>query len=67
MVRVGGGWVALEEFLQKNDPCRGRYSYSLNIYYIIPYEISSSHKIGKGEAIKKSKLLLSWLRELKCS
>jgi len=23
MVRVGGGWMALEEFLQKNDPCRG--------------------------------------------
>ncbi|XP_073988701.1 dystonin-like protein short stop isoform X27 [Rhodnius prolixus] len=22
MVRVGGGWVALEEFLIKNDPCR---------------------------------------------
>lgn len=24
MVRVGGGWVALEEFLVKNDPCRGK-------------------------------------------
>lgn len=23
MVRVGGGWVALDEFLLKNDPCRG--------------------------------------------
>ncbi|CBY40088.1 unnamed protein product, partial [Oikopleura dioica] len=23
MVRVGGGWMALEEFLSKNDPCRG--------------------------------------------
>uniref|UniRef100_A0A4D5S0E1 Putative microtubule-actin cross-linking factor 1 n=1 Tax=Ixodes scapularis TaxID=6945 RepID=A0A4D5S0E1_IXOSC len=23
MVRVGGGWVALDEFLVKNDPCRG--------------------------------------------
>uniref|UniRef100_A0A1I8PMG8 Uncharacterized protein n=1 Tax=Stomoxys calcitrans TaxID=35570 RepID=A0A1I8PMG8_STOCA len=22
MVRVGGGWVALDEFLTKNDPCR---------------------------------------------
>ena len=22
MVRVGGGWMALDEFLQKNDPCR---------------------------------------------
>jgi len=25
MVRVGGGWVGLEEFLQKNDPCRGKF------------------------------------------
>ncbi|KAI2655805.1 Microtubule-actin cross-linking factor 1 [Labeo rohita] len=24
MVRVGGGWTALDEFLVKNDPCRGR-------------------------------------------
>uniref|UniRef100_H2Z6Z6 Uncharacterized protein n=1 Tax=Ciona savignyi TaxID=51511 RepID=H2Z6Z6_CIOSA len=23
MVRVGGGWMALDEFLLKNDPCRG--------------------------------------------
>ena len=23
MVRVGGGWVSLDEFLVKNDPCRG--------------------------------------------
>ena len=23
MVRVGGGWEALDEFLVKNDPCRG--------------------------------------------
>jgi hypothetical protein len=26
MVRVGGGWVALDEFLVKNDPCRGKHS-----------------------------------------
>jgi hypothetical protein len=24
MVRVGGGWCALDEFLVKNDPCRGK-------------------------------------------
>lgn len=24
MVRVGGGWCALDEFLMKNDPCRGK-------------------------------------------
>uniref|UniRef100_H0YSU6 Microtubule actin crosslinking factor 1 n=1 Tax=Taeniopygia guttata TaxID=59729 RepID=H0YSU6_TAEGU len=26
MVRVGGGWMALDEFLVKNDPCRGKLS-----------------------------------------
>lgn len=25
MVRVGGGWMALDEFLVKNDPCRGEW------------------------------------------
>lgn len=25
MVRVGGGWTALDEFLVKNDPCRGQW------------------------------------------
>nr|XP_043908241.1 microtubule-actin cross-linking factor 1 isoform X15 [Solea senegalensis] len=25
MVRVGGGWMALDEFLVKNDPCRVQY------------------------------------------
>ena len=25
MVRVGGGWEPLEEFLMKHDPCRGDY------------------------------------------
>ncbi|XP_052813001.1 microtubule-actin cross-linking factor 1, isoforms 1/2/3/4/5-like isoform X2 [Mya arenaria] len=24
MVRVGGGWITLEEFLENNDPCRAR-------------------------------------------
>lgn len=28
MVRVGGGWTALDEFLVKNDPCRGRLHHS---------------------------------------
>jgi len=27
MVRVGGGWMALDEFLVKNDPCRGTCQY----------------------------------------
>jgi len=24
MVRVGGGWEPLEEFLKKHDPCRSK-------------------------------------------
>ena len=24
MVRVGGGWMPLQEFLERNDPCRGK-------------------------------------------
>lgn len=24
MVRVGGGWVSLSDFLLKHDPCRGK-------------------------------------------
>ena len=28
MVRVGGGWMALDEFLVKNDPCRGKKPHS---------------------------------------
>ena len=32
MVRVGGGWVSLDEFLIKNDPCRGKS------YFFGPHE-----------------------------
>lgn len=31
MVRVGGGWMALDEFLLKNDPCRGEFKIPKNI------------------------------------
>lgn len=39
MVRVGGGWVALDEFLVKNDPCRGMYSiqYTRLIRYFVNF------------------------------
>lgn len=30
MVRVGGGWMALDEFLVKNDPCRGAFVTFIN-------------------------------------
>lgn len=31
MVRVGGGWLSLEEFLLKNDPCRMKGKTNLNL------------------------------------
>lgn len=42
MVRVGGGWVALDEFLLKNDPCRGKFHFILhqNIHYLYQLIIS---------------------------
>lgn len=44
MVRVGGGWVALDEFLVKNDPCRGMYPFSYN-QYNIEYFLEEPFKI----------------------
>lgn len=38
MVRVGGGWVALDEFLLKNDPCRGMYNSILSLYAIFNFK-----------------------------
>lgn len=42
MVRVGGGWVGLDEFLVKNDPCRGRtqFAYIMQNKRVIKYIIS---------------------------
>ncbi|RNA25514.1 microtubule-actin cross-linking factor isoforms 1 2 3 5-like [Brachionus plicatilis] len=36
MVRVGGGWMALDEFLVKNDPCRakGRLNFDLRDQFL---------------------------------
>lgn len=31
MVRVGGGWIELEQFLLKNDPCRGKFANNLSL------------------------------------
>lgn len=33
MVRVGGGWVALDEFLVKNDPCRGMFYFQFKFIF----------------------------------
>ncbi|XP_059838231.1 dystonin-like isoform X6 [Hypanus sabinus] len=44
MVRVGGGWMALDEFLVKNDPCRakGRTNIELREKFILPEGSSQS-------------------------
>ncbi|XP_034652267.1 dystonin isoform X27 [Drosophila subobscura] len=44
MVRVGGGWVALDEFLTKNDPCRakGRTNIELREQFILADGVSQS-------------------------
>ncbi|XP_054709316.1 LOW QUALITY PROTEIN: microtubule-actin cross-linking factor 1, isoforms 1/2/3/4/5-like [Uloborus diversus] len=44
MVRVGGGWVALDEFLVKNDPCRakGRTNLELREQFILAEGVSQS-------------------------
>lgn len=44
MVRVGGGWIALDEFLVKNDPCRvkGRTNLKINEKYLSPESVAAS-------------------------
>jgi dystonin len=44
MVRVGGGWLALDEFLVKNDPCRakGRTNVELREQFILAEGVSQS-------------------------
>ncbi|XP_069477977.1 microtubule-actin cross-linking factor 1, isoforms 6/7-like [Ambystoma mexicanum] len=44
MVRVGGGWIALDEFLVKNDPCRvkGRTNLKINEKYLSPDSFAAS-------------------------
>ena len=39
MVRVGGGWLSLVEFLGKYDPCRGK----AKLYHFI---VTSSSKVS---------------------
>ncbi|PIK37942.1 putative microtubule-actin cross-linking factor 1 isoform X5 [Apostichopus japonicus] len=44
MVRVGGGWMALDEFLVKNDPCRakGRTNIEIKEKFILASGVSQS-------------------------
>jgi len=52
MVRVGGGWVALDEFLVKNDPCRakGRTNLELREQFILPEGVSQGMTPFKTKA-----------------
>ncbi|RWS27955.1 microtubule-actin cross-linking factor 1-like protein [Leptotrombidium deliense] len=44
MVRVGGGWVSLDEFLLRNDPCRakGRTNVELREQFVLAEGVSQS-------------------------
>ncbi|XP_075868833.1 microtubule-actin cross-linking factor 1, isoforms 6/7 isoform X3 [Nelusetta ayraudi] len=56
MVRVGGGWTALDEFLVKNDPCRvkGRTNLKIKEKYLSPGGSTS-----KGLTVSRSNSSLS--------
>uniref|UniRef100_A0A9J8AP53 Microtubule actin crosslinking factor 1 n=1 Tax=Cyprinus carpio carpio TaxID=630221 RepID=A0A9J8AP53_CYPCA len=49
MVRVGGGWMALDEFLVKNDPCRarGRTNLELREKFILPEGLTAFRSRGR--------------------
>ncbi|XP_048523579.1 dystonin isoform X31 [Dendroctonus ponderosae] len=51
MVRVGGGWVALDEFLLKNDPCRakGRTNIELREQFILADGVSQTMTAFKSK------------------
>lgn len=59
MVRVGGGWCALDEFLLKNDPCRGKLSFSI-IKHILIIILSTNELFyesqynGNGHLIRRN-------------
>ncbi|CAK9302541.1 unnamed protein product [Gordionus sp. m RMFG-2023] len=58
MVRVGGGWVALEEFLVKNDPCRakGRTNIELREPFILASGVSQAMASFKAKSPHSSPL-----------
>uniref|UniRef100_A0A3B1KDT8 Microtubule actin crosslinking factor 1b n=1 Tax=Astyanax mexicanus TaxID=7994 RepID=A0A3B1KDT8_ASTMX len=62
MVRVGGGWTALDEFLVKNDPCRkGRTNLKIKEKYLSPDSFEASGRRGstKGLTVSRSNSSLS--------
>ena len=59
MVRVGGGWVALDEFLVKNDPCRGMLYRN---YFILPFQ---NKFIEKKIYFKNKRIVTKKLKDAK--
>ncbi|XP_050795246.1 microtubule-actin cross-linking factor 1, isoforms 6/7-like isoform X3 [Gopherus flavomarginatus] len=59
MVRVGGGWIALDEFLVKNDPCRvkGRTNVKINEKYLSPDALGAVTSRAGSQSAPPSKVL----------
>jgi len=57
MVRVGGGWMALDEFLVKNDPCRakGRTNVELREQFTLAPGVSQSMTSFKPKTSQQQK------------
>ncbi|XP_041102365.1 GAS2-like protein 2 [Polyodon spathula] len=57
MVRVGGGWTALDEFLVKNDPCRvkGRTNLKIKEKYLSPDSFGTSMLKCDGRVMSRSR------------
>ncbi|XP_076827738.1 microtubule-actin cross-linking factor 1, isoforms 6/7 [Brachyhypopomus gauderio] len=57
MVRVGGGWTALDEFLVKNDPCRvkGRTNLKIKEKYLLPESLDAAGRRGSTRALAVSR------------
>ncbi|XP_058877410.1 microtubule-actin cross-linking factor 1, isoforms 6/7 isoform X2 [Acipenser ruthenus] len=57
MVRVGGGWTALDEFLVKNDPCRvkGRTNLKIKEKYLSPDSFGTSTLKCDGRVMSRSR------------
>lgn len=50
MVRVGGGWVALDEFLLKNDPCRGKcFFHLICLFFFFSTSLPPNYAVGIDE------------------
>merc|ERR1711992_237489 len=58
MVRVGGGWCALDEFLVKNDPCRakGRTNVELREQFTLAPGVSQSMTSFKPKTSQQQKV-----------